>query len=39
MDPSGRYTDSREDKQAMWLAAHMKTMDFYWSQGWIKVAA
>lgn len=39
LDPSGRYEPTREDKQAMWTQAHMKTMDLYWSHGWIKVAA
>lgn len=39
MDPSGRYSDSRADKQEMWIRAHMKTMDIYFANGWIKVVA
>ena len=37
-DPSGVYAPTRDDKKAMWSRAHMQTMDFYWSQGWIVVA-
>lgn len=37
-DPSGRWSPSRLDKQDMWLAAHLRTFDYYWSQGWLRVA-
>lgn len=38
LDPSGRFNDTWEDKQAMWNAAHKKTFDLYWRAGWVKVA-
>jgi hypothetical protein len=38
-DPSDRYYANRDGKQAMWTRAHLRTMDHYWSQGWVKVAA
>lgn len=38
MDPSGRYQAARDEKREMWLSAHLRTMDHYWSQGWLKVA-
>jgi hypothetical protein len=30
---------SSGQKEFMWTAAHMKTMDLYFSNGWLKVAA
>jgi hypothetical protein len=39
LDPSGLYTPKRDDKKAMWTRAHLRTFDYYWSQGWLKVAA
>lgn len=38
MDPTGRYTDSREDKQAMWRAAFDRTLLTLWEQGKVRVA-
>lgn len=38
MDPSGRFTASREGKRELWQRAHMATMDLYWSNQWLKVA-
>jgi hypothetical protein len=38
-DPSGQYNSSGVDKRDLWTRAHLKTMDYYWSQGWLKVAA
>ena len=38
LDPSGRYQPTREDKRAMWTAAHFVTMTFYWRMGWLTVA-
>jgi hypothetical protein len=33
---SGRM--NKIDKAEMWRRAHMRTMDHYWQQGWVKVA-
>ncbi len=38
MDPSGLYHGSRAYKKEMWTRAHFRTMDFYWGEGWIRVA-
>lgn len=38
-DPSERYEATFEDKREMWTRAHLKTMDLYWSSGWLRVAA
>lgn len=38
MDPTERYHATREDKRAMWIAAHLKTFDAYWRNEWLKVA-
>lgn len=38
-DPSGVYAFTREDRRAMWINAHLRTMDHYWAQGWLRVAA
>lgn len=37
--PCGQWAATRDDKQAMWTRAHLRTMDHYWSQGWLRVAA
>ena len=39
MDPSGLYAATNKDKREMWTRAHLRTMDHYWSQGWLRVAA
>ena len=39
MDPSGRFSASREDKREMFAQAHAKTMDAYFGRGWLKVSA
>lgn len=36
IDPSGRFTASREDKRELFRQAHMKTMDAYWQRGWLR---
>lgn len=38
-DPSGQWAATREDKREMWIRAHLRTMDLYWAQGWLRVAA
>lgn len=35
LDPSGLY-EGRDGKREMWIRAHLKTFDLYWSNGWIK---
>jgi hypothetical protein len=35
--PCGVWTV--KEKPQMFIRAHMKTFDYYWSQGWLKVAA
>ena len=39
LDPSNLYSPTREDKREMWTRAHMRTYDYYWQQGWLRVAA
>ncbi len=35
--PCGLWSADRAQKDAMWMRAHLRTMDHYWSQGWLKV--
>jgi hypothetical protein len=39
MDPSGRYSATREDKRQLFDSAHKRTFDEYWKRGWLRVAA
>jgi hypothetical protein len=27
----------RDEKFHLWVTAHLKTMDYYWQQGWLQV--
>lgn len=40
-NPAHKQLDTmdREEKQASWLRAHVKTMAHFWQQGWLRVAA
>lgn len=38
-DPSGVYHATRAEKREMWQRAHARTMDHYFYNEWIKVAA
>lgn len=34
----GQWRATRDDKHTMWIRAHLRTYDYYWGQGWLKVA-
>lgn len=36
--PCGQWSADRTQKSEMWTRAHLKTMDHYWGEGWIRVA-
>jgi hypothetical protein len=39
MDPTGVFTESKEDKAEMWNRAHKATLRLYLSNKWLEVAA
>lgn len=38
LSPCREYSATWQGKKEMWLRAHRKTFDYYWSQRWLKVA-